>query len=109
MHELVNRIANQRLIQFCIAIQTQGNIGIDQTEECGRVGALAAFHIAMIHGSAQEHKLKDILLALAATGSLLEGLTAGRSEPHRMQQPVKLWELLENNTFRPEKCQGRVI
>jgi hypothetical protein len=90
VHELVDRAVDKGLVKFGISVQTQRSIGIEDAQESGGIGTLAAFHVAMIGGSAQEHVLQNLLLAQVEAGGNLEGLAVRGSEPHRKLHAVEL-------------------
>ena len=54
MHELMDSLVHQLIVQLGESIQRESDIGIDHTQECGRISAVSPLHVAMILSRAQE-------------------------------------------------------
>ncbi len=89
MHKLVDRLTHQLVIQLGIVVEGQSNIGVDQPQEGGRIGPLAAAHVAMIVSGLQEQVFDELLLPFIGFCHCLEGLAGGRGEPHAQLHAIE--------------------
>jgi len=82
VHELMNRLADEVVVEFGVAVEREGDVGVEHSQKGGGVGLVTRLHVAVVSGGFQEEGFENLLLPFVNLGDGFEGVALGGGKPH---------------------------